>query len=350
VRAVFEENKPLGVRFLDKGKYDLTQLWTLYRLIKKENIHVMHLHCYGASTFGRIAGLITGVPSVIHDYDTQVYFPYPWYLWIVDRLLAPKTQGALAASPMVRDYMIKRRRIEKSNVSMMFHAVPEEKFAPVPKERLMNARKDLGLNENDRVIGTITKLDPHRGNEYLIRAIAEVVKVVPDVQVLIIYMAIRFHRRPNEQFVDVSNIKEKDKMLENLKALARELGIEKNVRFIESWNKMDEIIPVCDVIAAPFLSKRYSSVHLIEAMAMGKPLITTDIGEQREIVDDGINGYLIPPRDVKVLSEKILELLTDSEKLQKMSKESQAKARQYSVSACVESLQRLYSRLVNGRQ
>jgi hypothetical protein len=101
IRHVFAKSS-VPVRILDKGKFDPTTLWTFLRLIKEENIHVMHLHCYGASTFGRLAGMLTGVPSIIHDYDTEVYFPYPWYLGLTDRLLAPRTRAAIAASPMVR--------------------------------------------------------------------------------------------------------------------------------------------------------------------------------------------------------------------------------------------------------
>ena len=97
-------------RFLDKGKFDPTTLGSLLRLIKEEDIRLMHLHCYGASTFGRLAGLIAGVPTVIHDYDTEVYFPYPWYLRIADTALAPLTGAAIAASPMVRDFQIRKRK------------------------------------------------------------------------------------------------------------------------------------------------------------------------------------------------------------------------------------------------
>lgn len=57
IREVFKES-PVPVRILDKGKYDPTTLMTFLRLIKEEKIHVMHLHCYGASTFGRLAGLL----------------------------------------------------------------------------------------------------------------------------------------------------------------------------------------------------------------------------------------------------------------------------------------------------
>ena len=71
-----------------------TTLATCLRLRRKERIQLRHLHSYAASTLGRLAGLLTGVPTVIHDYDTEVYFPYPSYLSLADRLLAPVTRRA----------------------------------------------------------------------------------------------------------------------------------------------------------------------------------------------------------------------------------------------------------------
>lgn len=65
IRELFASS-PVSVRILDKRKFDPTTLRTFLRLIRAENIHVMHRHCYGASTFGRVARLITDVPSIIH--------------------------------------------------------------------------------------------------------------------------------------------------------------------------------------------------------------------------------------------------------------------------------------------
>ena len=62
VRQLFEKS-PAPVTIFDKGKYDLTTLLSFLRVIKKERIDVMHLHCYASSAFGRLAGAITGVPT-----------------------------------------------------------------------------------------------------------------------------------------------------------------------------------------------------------------------------------------------------------------------------------------------
>ncbi|MEW6001526.1 MAG: glycosyltransferase family 4 protein [Nitrospirota bacterium] len=348
IRQVFEKS-PVPVRILDKGKFDPTTLLTFLRLIKEENIHVMHLHCYGASTFGRLAGLITGVPTIVHDYDTEVYFPYPWYLGAADRLLASVTRRAIAPSPMVRDFLIRKRKIDSGRIEMLFHAVPSEKYVSIPGETIIRTRDGLGIDEDARIIGTVTKLGPQRGNEYLLNAAGEVLKSIPNTLFLLVYKPTYFHRLPNQKYLQVSSSDVKS-MLMKLEALVREIGIEKNVRLVEWPENITELVSACDFIVAPFLSERFSSVNLLEAMAMGKPLIATDLGEQREIIKNGINGYLVCPGDVKELAKKIIEVITRPGELERLSRHAKVMAEVYSVDAYVQKLQRTYKELATNRK
>jgi glycosyltransferase involved in cell wall biosynthesis len=343
IRQLFA-NSPVPVRILDKGKFDPTTLWTFLRLIKEEAIHVMHLHCYGASTFGRLASLITGVPAIIHDYDTEIYFPYPWYLRVADRLLGPTTRGAVAASPMVRDFLMRKRAIESGRIRMMLHAIPPEKYARVTKDSILRTRERLGADGNTRIIGTLTKLGPQRGNEYLLKAAGEVLKVFPNAIFVLVYKPTYYHRLPNQTYVQVARI-DSENSATNFTALVKAMGIEKSVRLVEWPESVDELISACDFIVAPFLSERFSSVTLLEAMAMGKPIIGTDIGEQREIIANGLNGYLVSPGDVEELAGRIVVLLTHPVELDRLSQEASVMAEQYSVPAYVQGLQRLYLEL-----
>jgi glycosyltransferase involved in cell wall biosynthesis len=344
IQEVFTKSL-VPVRILDKGKFDPTTLWTFLQLIREGNIHVMHLHCYGASTFGRLASLITGVPAIIHDYDTEIYFHYPWYLRVADRLLAPVTPSAIAASPMVRDFLISKRKIGRERIRMMFHAIPSEKYAPISRERVQAIKGILGVNGRTKIIGVVTKLGPQRGTEYVLRAAAAALQVLPDLLFLIVYKPTYFHRLPNQSYVPVSGADIQGRAMD-LEGLAETLGIRKNVRFIEWPENVDEWISTCDLIVAPFLSDRFSSVNLLEAMAMGKPVVATDVGEQREIVDHGIDGYLVPPGDVKEMTESILQVLTRPQKLDQMGQQARKKSEEYSVDAYVRVLERLYEELV----
>lgn len=343
IREVFTDS-PVPVRILDRTKFDLRTLGTFLNLIKTENIHVMHLHCYGASTFGRIAGLLTGIPTVIHDYDTEVYFPYPRYLSIADRLLAPVTRHAVAASPMVKEFLVAKRKVDRRKISIMFHAVPPDKYMNVSSEGHTRIRQTLEIEDEYKLVGTVTKLGPQRGNECLLDSIAHVVAQHRNVVFLLIYKPTRFHRLPNKRYVEVTNADTAAQIIE-LKSRAERLHISEHVRFVEISESSDELVDSCEFVVAPFLSERFSSVPLLEAMAKAKPVVATDLGESREIVRNGINGYLVTPGDVPELAQAISRLLSDPAQQRRMGREALAVAEQHSADECARRLERLYLEL-----
>ncbi len=347
IREVFK-NAPVPVRILDKGKYDVTTLWTLIRLIRQENIHVMHLHCYGASIFGRIASVITGVPCIIHDYDTAIYFPYPPYLWLADRMLRGVAKRAIAASPMVKDYFINRRRVPANKINMAFHAIPPRKFAPVSAERTAQVRKSLGIEDGKMVVGTVTKLGPERGNKFLLRTAANVLGRADNAVFVVVYKPTVFHRAPDERYIDVSKIEDEDR-IEALKELAAELGIQDRVLFVEEdQNNVDDLTGAFDLFVAPFLSLRFSSVNILEAMAMAKPVIATDIGEQQEIIENGRNGYLVPVGEVQAFADRIVEVISNPGEMRRMSNQARTMSHQYSAEGYINKLQDWYTEMALG--
>lgn len=347
IRELFAKS-PVPVRILDKGKLDPTTVGTFLQLIRQEQVDVMHLHCYGASTFGRLASALTGVPAVIHDYDTEVYFPYPSYLWLADRLLAPVTRRAFAASPMVREFQIRRRGIDGSRIQMMLHAIPAEKFAPVSDARMAQARTAARIGPEDRVAVTVTKLGPQRGNEELLDAVAVAVKTVPTLRLVLAYKPTRFHRLPDKRYVDVSQTDQA--RATELEARLRRLGIERHVRLIEMTKAadIDALIAIADVFVAPFLSARFSSVGLLEAMALGKPVIATDLGEAREFIRDDVNGYLVAAGQPDALARRLAGLLSDPSALSRLSRGARETAQAHSVETYVKDLQTLYGTLARG--
>ncbi len=343
LRNLFKD-APVPVKILDKGKFDPTTLNTFLKIIREENIQVMHLHCYASSTFGRLAGWLTGVPAIIHDYDTEVYFPYPGYLNLADALLAPVTQGAVAASPMVKQFLIEKRRIDANKIRMMFHAIPAEKFEPVAIAHQHHRRQQLGLTSTTHVVGTVTKIGPQRGNELLIEAFSKIARVRPDSALVLIYQLTRFHRLPSKKYVEVSQ-SELEGSVQELRMLAEKLGVSDKVHLIEWSDDVDAWASTLDLFIAPFLSERFSSVHLLEAMAKGQPVVATNLGEAQEMIRNGENGYLVPPGDSDALAEQALSILQTPESLDRFSSQARRSAKRYSIQAHVQMLQDWYIEL-----
>jgi glycosyltransferase involved in cell wall biosynthesis len=345
VRALFDAS-PVRVNVFEKGPFDLTAIGTYVQQIKQNKIDVLHLHCYGTSTYGRIASLLTGVPCIIHDYDTDHYFPYTWYLGLADRILTGRTGGAIAASPLVREFMANKRKVDRRLIRLMLHPVLPEKFEPVPAEAVARMRAELEIPAGHKIVGAITKLAPERGNDFLLRAAAEVLKAQPDTTFLFVYSPTEFHRIPRGYSPTTHTIG-RSKVRAELQEQAQELGILDRLRFYETIDVPDAIEAACDLIVAPFLNDRFSCARLLEAMAKGKPLVATDMGEQRELVKNGVNGYLVEPGNVRELAEKITDVLADPTARARMGQASLAVAREHGIEEFVARLEEWYSELAS---
>lgn len=348
VRRVFDDS-PVEVTNLDKGKYDPTTLATLLRLCREHEIEVMHLFCYASSTFGRLVSKLTGIPAIIHDFDTQIYFPYPAYLKVMDRLLASTTAAALAASPVCRDYMRDTRRVSGDRIEVLPHAIPTSRFDIADRTSRSAARAELGWDEDQTVFCTVTKLGPDRGNELLLRAFARVASVRPEVKLALVYKPTYYHRVP-EEYEDLEGLHDTDGMRRELDELASELGIEDRVEFAESLDEPGLYFAACDTLVVPFLHERFSSVHLLEGFAHERPAIATDLGEQAEFMTDGDQGILVPPGDEEALSEAMIRLADDASEREAMGRSARVLAERLSVDSSAERLAELYRAVAGARE
>jgi glycosyltransferase involved in cell wall biosynthesis len=346
VQQIFE-TAPLPVTNLAKGKYDPTAFWTLYRLCRRHQVDVLHLFCYASSTIGRILGTIVRIPTIIHDFDTQIYFPYPFYLKALDRILAATTGHALAASPMCRDYMRNQRRVPADRISILPHAIPLSRFQAAARLDRTAVRVTLGWQAGSVVFAAVTKLGPDRGNECLLRAFARVAAERPEIRLVIVYKPTYYHYVP-EEYRDVSWIHDAGRMVRDLEQLVSELDLIGRVDLIESLDQPDLYLAAADVLVVPFLHERFSSVHLLEAFAHGRPAIATNLGEQRELIRDGQQGLLVPPGDEAALAEAMLRMAADGARREAMGQAAAGLAQRCSVSESARHLTALYHALAAG--
>jgi glycosyltransferase involved in cell wall biosynthesis len=344
VRRVFAD-APVRVETLGKAKYDPTTLFTLLRLCRRHEIDAMHLYCYASSSFGRIAAALLGVPAVIHDFDTQIYFPYPLYLKILDRVLAPGTARAIAASPLCRDYMRDVRRVPEERIDLMPHAIPDALFVHEGRPSRAEARARLGWDPRWTVFCAVTKLGPDRGNELLLEAFARVAQEAPSAHLAIVYKPTLYHRVP-EEYESIPWIRDPARMRADLEERVRALGLERRVHLAESLDDATPSVLASDVVVAPFQHERFSSVNLLEAAALGRAVIATDLGESRVFLRAGETGLLVPPGDVEALAAAMLCLARDPAERERFGAAAEAHARRFSVSATAARLADLYEDLV----
>ena len=332
------------VKTLEIGKFDPLAGFKIGKLCREHDIDVMHLCCYAASTWGRIVGSRRNIPTVVQDFDTQIYFPYPPYLRLADRVLASSTGHAFAASSACRDYMRDVRRIPGDRLDIMYHAIPASMLTEVSAEDRAAAREKLGLAQDEFVFLAVTKLGPDRGNEAMLAAFADVRRKVPRARLVIVYKPTLYHRLPKE-YDGLAWARDPAQMRARLDADIAKLGVGDALLLSDQLDNPREYYKAADVVVAPYENSRFSSVGLIDAMAYGLPFICTNIGEPQELLDHYKCGLSVPPRDVGALAGAMTRVATDAPLLAELRSRAKAGASDLTVDATANRLAGLYERL-----
>src|SRR6476659_7710002 len=156
----------IDITYLHKSKFDPSTLTALLKIIDRKEIDILHLHGYGATTFGRIAAALRGIPAIVHEHANLT--DTPWFQKIADRVLEPYTDIAIAVSKSTAEFVIKARLISPDKVKVVYLGAPHDEFSRVrTREEVFDARRQLGIGPNDFAIGTVTRLHESKGNSFL---------------------------------------------------------------------------------------------------------------------------------------------------------------------------------------
>ena len=187
-------------------------------------------------------------------------------------------------------------------------------------------RKEFGIPQNSNVIGVVGRLVPIKGHKYLVSAAKMIIK--------------EFY---NTVFVFVG-----DGYLESrLERQSESLGVGKNIIFT-GWRKdVIEVLNLFDILVLPSLNEGMGKV-LIEGMALSKPIVASSVGGIIDLVKNGDNGILVPPRDSDALEEAILKLIRNKNLAQKLGKNGKAMVYpEYDTFVMVRQIEELYEDMLS---
>src|SRR4051794_16584068 len=175
----------IDITYLHKSRFDPATLTALLKIIDREHVDVLHLHGYGATTFGRIAAAMRGIPAILHEHANLT--DTPWFQKIADRLLEPYTDIALAVSKSTADFVVRARLVSPEKVKVVYLGAPLEEFSrPRTEPELAEIRRQLGIGAGDFAVGTVTRLHDSKGNSYLIDAAKRVLAERPQAKFVLI--------------------------------------------------------------------------------------------------------------------------------------------------------------------
>lgn len=310
----------IDITYLERSKFDPRTLQALLRIIDRKKIDVLHLHGYGATTFGRLAAAIRGVPAILHEHANLT--DTPWFQKAADRLLAPATDIALAVSRSTAEFVIRARLLPREKVRVVYLGVPLEDFSRArAAEEIAAARRDLGVAPGEFAIGTITRLHDSKGNSYLIDAAARVVT-----------------ERPAARFYLVGE----GPLLGKLKARAAALGLKDRFVFAGFRRDVATTLSAFDLSVFPSLWEG-TPITAFEALAMGKPIVATDADGLIDVLTDTRDALIVPKRNAPELAAKIVWLMDRPGERARLAAEARRTGRQYDIDVFVRKMERLYT-------
>jgi glycosyltransferase involved in cell wall biosynthesis len=310
------------VHHLRRGRFDPRILPDLVALVRALGARLVHVHGYAAADFGRLAARATGARLVLHEHFADPRMPR--YQAVADRLLSRLTHGAIAVSGSTRDFLVRERFVPEERVRVIWNGAPLDEFAPVPRERALALRAELGLAADALVVGSIGRLSAQKGHAHLLDAAARLLPRHPRARVLVVGDG------------DLGPA---------LRERARELGIADRTVFTGHRADVAELLGVLDVFCISSLYEG-TPLALFEAMAARKAVVSTAVDGCREVLVDGESGLLVPPADPAALAAALERTLADAALRARLADAAREASRRYDVRACVASMQAFYDELL----
>ncbi|WP_399629006.1 glycosyltransferase family 4 protein [Sporosarcina sp. SG10008] len=278
-------------------------LMALVRLMKKEKFDIVHSHTPIASLIGRVAAVLAKVPLNVYTahgfYFHENMKPYAYKIAYMIEKFWGKYFSDFLFFQSKEDYELAlNNRFQKPDrLVHINNGVSSERFTPSNYNR-GEIRKSLGIND-EKVIMFIGRLVREKGIVELIESFDAVLKEVEDAILIIVGGSVTGDR----DGIDLDLI---------IKSLPQDR--QDRIKLLGLRDDIPELLSASDLFVLPSYREGLPR-SIIEAMAMGKPVVATDIRGCREEVFPNINGYLCKDKDSGSLAAAIINVLSDDEKL-----------------------------------
>lgn len=247
-------------------------------IIREEKIDIIHARSRAPAWSAFFAARIANIPFITtcHGYYSQHLFSYVMG-W-----------GKLVIVP--------------SNVigkhEMNDFGVPFSRIRQIPRSVDADKFKFNGPQEKNRtepIVGIIGRITPIKGHIYFLKAMAKVMRKIPNVKIWIVGETGRG----------------KDNYREEINVSIKRLGLSQNVEFLGRQRDIPHILNQLNLLAVSTITEEAFGRVIIEAQAAGVPVVATRVGGIVDIIEDGVNGLLVAPRDIQAMAQAIIRLLED---------------------------------------
>lgn len=259
------------INFLDKSpKGIINSISKLYKIVKEDKIEIIHSHHRYTTALANLVFMFDKNIKVIHTEHNV--FPDKNFINL-------RGKNIIAVSNVVRENLIKNR-VKEKNIKLIHNGIKVKKESTYKKN-----------NDNIIRIGVIARLSKQKGHIYLLKALKNIINYVDNIKIFMI-----------------GDGEEKDTLL-------KFVTDNKLCEYVEFCGNIDNVLDIIPDFKFFVLPSEYEGlpISILEIMSKKNIVIATDVGGNREIIEDGINGFIIKPFSSNELEKKILEVCRKKE-------------------------------------
>ncbi len=325
----FERFEDLGVQVeeLPVRRLGMRHLLSTIRLIRAQGVQLVHTHGKGPGLYGRLAAWWTGVPSVhtFHGIHYSGYSRLGQRLYLaLERRLCRLTHTIINVSAAQEAEGLSLRLFRASQSAVIVNGIDFEEMDRIIATAPIR-RDSLGLTADDLMLGCVTRFDPIKRVETLLRAFELLAPRIPRLTLLLVGGG-------GEE--------------ERIRRLVARMGLGKQVIFTGFLENSVQIYPALDLYVATSL-KEGLPLSLVEAMGAGLAVVATDVPGHRDVVVHGETGLLVPAGNPAALADAIAGLLADPERRRRLGEAGRQRAlKEFSVRPMVAGTAEVYRRAI----
>jgi len=307
---------------------DVRAFGELVRVFRRMRPDVVHTHSSKAGVLGRIAARVARVPSVVHTAHSWSFHARGSRIVsracvVLERFLARLTDVIVVVADADRRTGETHGVRSRHGYELIRSGIDVRAFPRATAERRAAARATLGVPADARIIGTVSRLAAQKDPATFVRAVARVVE--RDAECLAVVVG-------------------EGPLAASLVALADQLGVRDHITFAGARRDVPHVLAAFDAFA---LSSRWEALPrvLAEAMAVGVPVVATDVKGIGEIVVHDETGVLVPVGDAEELGDALAKLLADRSRADELVGEAGARLEEFDARTMATRHARMYARL-----
>lgn len=299
---------------------------------RRHKVALVHANTIRAGLIATLAGRRGGPATVVH---------------LRDRLPSSRLSRLTLRAIAQADLLIANSRYTAASLDdagvkctrwIVSNPVDLKRFDPDKIDRSA-ARAAFGLNGSDYVTSVLAQVTPWKGQEEAIRAIARVHEHHPNVKLLLLGSA---------KFVSKATRYDNRAYLNRLHELVDELGVRDRVKFAGECDDVPSALRATDALLVPSWEEPFGR-SMIEAMAMGVPVLATSVGGPSEVITEHHDGLLLPPRQPETWALAIKNLIESPSLQAQLAYYGRMRARSFAVEAHIEELLNAYRHVIAAR-